>query len=378
MSIRALGFAAPVRHVRAALVAALAPFALVVTGGASPAVAQSRHDPAAPRIEQAAIALVTMLDEGRYDEVVAKLRSDAARFGPNGLPAGVAAGAGGAGAITRFLGGVPDEAAVRSALEVRRERGRLSNRQTMNIVLMPLQSELVTGRPPGSTPRPFAVEFDSDPESGMLDRRRRPAPIYRESVGGYLMPDGALLVTSYEGSAQHSSDRVNAGASTGAGPATGAAISGGRAGNAAGEPVRGRGAAAAAAGSGTSGPEAVAIEIALDFAKLLDAGRDAEAFERIRTGSPALYGNAGTWDPTAQRLRDSAAKRAARGALSDRKVMLVSRDGGQGTYSVILGATGARAPVPPRYGPMPMASMETVRVQVFGGETRVLDYRFGH
>ena len=162
MSFRALALTAPDRHFRAALVAALALFAL---GGVSPVVAQSRHDPAAPRIEQAALAIVTMLDDGRYDDVVAKLRADAARFGPGGLPAGVAAGAGGAGAVTRYLGGVPDEAAVRSALEVRRERGRLSNRQTMNIVLMPLQSELVTGRPPGSTPRGFAVEFDSDPES---------------------------------------------------------------------------------------------------------------------------------------------------------------------------------------------------------------------
>jgi hypothetical protein len=92
---------------------------------------------------------------------------------------------------------------------------------------------------------------------------------------------------------------------------------------------------------------------------------------------PEHYGTDAQWAPVAQRLTSDFARRVARGALSDRKPMGVMRPGGQGTCMVTLGAAGASKPVPPRYGPNAMGSVETVRVQVFGGAVRVLDYRFG-
>lgn len=327
---------------KAAGLRAAASVVLLWACGTAAVLAQSRHEPSAARIEQAAIEFVRLLDAGRYDEAAAKLRADAARLGPLG-----AAPIDGVGAApTGPVRGVPGATDVRRALDTRRERGSLMNRETMTVFVEPLVTQVTSGRPPGQQPRGFRVDFDTDPEVPMLDRRRHPAPHYRESVGGYLLPDGEVLVVAYSGEALHSSDRV-----TGATPAP---------------------------GSGTTAPEAVAIELALGVARLLDDGRVAEVLEQIRSGSPEHYTDGPNWEPVAQRLRDDVAKRARRGALSDRKVMLAARESGQGRYSITLGATGERAPVPPRYGPNPLGSTETIRVQVFGGEARVLDYRFGY
>ena len=175
------------------------------------------------------------------------------------------------------------------------------------------------------------------------------------------MPNGALLLNSYLDAPLHASDRV---AGTAGAPGTPAAASA-------------QDAAAAASGTGTSAPEAVATEQALEIARLLDAGRNTEVLARIRAGMPEHYGTAAQWAPVVQRLTTDFVRRMTRGALSDRKVMGVMRPGGQGVYMVTLGATGANQPMPPRYGPNPMGSVETVRVQVFGGKVNVLDYRFG-
>ncbi len=315
--------------------AARAPFAYVMAflpialGSMTSAFAQSRHDPEAARVEQAAIALVKMLDDGRYDEAAAKLRADAAKYG---LPSG---------------------AELQQALQMRRDRGRLSNRQTMTVFVQPIQSEITAKRDPAQQVRPILVDFDTDPAVPMLDRRRNAAPYYRESVGGYLMPNGDLLITSYRGAALHSSSRV-----------------------AVANVARGNAAPATGPGTGTTAPEAEAIEQALQISKLLDAGETAQVLGKIRAGMPEHYGTEAQWAPVAARLTEDFARRSSRGALSDRKVMLVSRSG-QGSYQVTIGATGARPPVPVRYGPNPMGSSETVNVQVFGGAVRVLDYKFG-
>jgi hypothetical protein len=315
-------------------------FALLVLCGEPLAQAQSVNDPDAARVEQAAIAFVQLLDEGRYDDAAATLRAGAARFDPSG-------------AMRAF--GVRGEAELQQQFETRRSRGRLSNRQAVVVFVQPLQSVIVAGREPAQQVRTIRVEFDTDPETPMLDRRRNAAKYYRESVGGFLMPDGELLLTSYLGAPLHASDRV--------------ASATGTRGNAAAQQ-----AAAAASGTGTSAPEAVAIEQALEIATLLDAGATAEVLAKVRAGMPEHYATAAQWAPVARQLTSDFARRMTRGALSDRKVMNVLRSGGQGVYMVTLGAT---APMPPRSGPNPMGSVETVRVQVFGGNVNVLDYRFG-
>lgn len=312
------------------------------------AAAQAPHDADAPRVEQAALALVKLLDDGRYDEAAATIGAGTAR-----LVAGTQTGTAPTGAIVLGTGGrVMTEADARRSFDVRRERGRLANRQATLVFVEPLQSRIVTGRDPAKQIRSFSVEFDSDPEAPMLDRRRNAARFYRETVGGFLLPSGDLVVTAYSGAPAHASDRVR-----GAGPAAAAG--------------------AAAAGTGTAAPEAAAAELALAFAQLLDEGRDAEALSRIRAASPEHYGTDALWRSVEQRLRADFGRRTKRGALTARKVVSTSRDGGQGTYTIVLATTGAVAPNPPRYGPNPLESIETLRVQVFGGAARVLDYRFG-
>ena len=315
--------------------------------------AKSWNDPDAARVEQAALAFVQLLDDGRYDDAAEQLRAGAARFDPSGKmrSSGVRGAAGGVG------GGIPGEAEIQQQFETRRNRGQLSNRQTMTVFVQSLQSVIVAGREPSTQVRMVRVDFDSDPEKPMLDLRRNAAKYYRESVGGLLMPDGALLLTSYLGAPLHTSDRV---AGTPGAPAAASAQS----------------AAAAAAGTGTSAPEAVAAEQALEIARLLDTGQNREVLARIRASMPEHYGTAAQWAPVVQRLTSDFLRRMTRGALSDRKVMGVQR-AGQGVYMVTLGATGAKQPTPPRSGPNPMGSVETVRVQVFGGDVKVLDYRFG-
>jgi hypothetical protein len=328
--------------------------ALLVLSGAPLALAQSHNDPEAARVEQAAIALVELLDAGRYDDAAATLRAGAARFDPSGAirASGVRGAGWGVGA------GIPSEAELQQQFETRRSRGRLSNRQAVVVIVQPLQSVIVAGREPAQQVRVVRVEFDTDPETPMLDRRRNAAKYYRESVGGLLMPSGELVLTSYLGAALHASDRV---ASTTGTPGNAAAQQ----------------AAAAAAATGTSAPEAVAIEQALEIAVLLDARATAEVLAKVRAGMPEHYATAAQWAPVARQLTSDFARRMTRGALSDRKVMNVLRSGGQGVYLVTLGATGAIAPMPPRSGPNPMGSVETVRVQVFGGAVNVLEYRFG-
>lgn len=328
-------------------------FALLVLCGATGALAQSVNDPDAARVEQAAIAFVQLLDEGRYDDAAATLRAGAARFDPSGsIRASGVRGAGwGVGA------GIPGEAELQQQFEIRRSRGRLSNRQAVVVFVQPLQSVVVAGREPATQVRVIRVEFDTDPETPMLDRRRNAAKYYRESVGGLLMPDGDLLLTSYLGAPLHASDRVAATTDASASAAA-------------------RNAAAVAAGTGTSAPEAVAIGQALEIAAQLDAGATAEVLAKVRAGMPEQYANAAQWAPVVRQLTGDFARRMTRGRLSDRKVMSVVRSGGQGVYMVTLGATGAIAPMPPRYGPNPMGSVETVRVQVFGGAVNVLEYRF--
>lgn len=326
---------------------------LLVLCSATHTAAQSLNDPDAARVEQAALAFVQLLDDGRYDDAAEQLRAGAARFDPSGKMrvSGVRGAAWGPG------GGIPGEAEIQQQFETRRSRGQLSNRQAMVVFVQPLQSVIVAGREPSTQVRMIRVDFDSDPETPMLDRRRNAAKYYRESVGGLLMPDGALLLTSYVGEPLHASNRV-AGAAD-APPAASA-----------------QSATAAAAGTGTSAPEAVAKEQALEIARLLDTGQNREVLARIRAGMPEHYGTAAQWAPVVQRLTSDFLRRMTRGALSDRKVMAVQRSG-QGVYMVTLGATGAKQPTPPRYGPNPMGSVETMRVQVFGGDVKVLDYRFG-
>ena len=315
---------------------------LVLLCSATHTDAKSWNDPDAARVEQAALAFVQLLDDARYDDAAEQLRAGAARFDPSGKirASGVRGATWGTGA------GIPGEAEIQQQFETRRSRGRLSNRQTMTVFVQPLQSVIVAGREPSTQVRMVRVDFDSDPDTPMLDRRRNAAKYYRESVGGLLMPDGALLLTSYLGEPLHASDRV------------------------AGTPD------APAAGTGTSAPEAVATEHALEIARLLDTGQNREVLARIRAGMPEHYGTAAQWAPVVQRLTSDFLRRMTRGALSDRKVMAVQR-AGQGVYMVTLGATGAKQPTPPRNGPNPMGSVETVRVQVFDGEVKVLDYRFG-
>lgn len=313
---------------------------------ATSALAQSSYDPDAARVEQAALAFVKLLDDGRYDDAAAKLRADAAKFDPSGAvrASGVRVGQAGIGA------GIPGEAEMQQQLETRRSRGRLSNRQAMVVFVQPLQSVIVTGVEPSKQMRAIRVDFDTDPETAMLDRRRNAAKFYRESVGGFLMPTGELLLTSYSGAPLHGSDRVANSPSA---------------------------AASAASSTGTSAPEAVATESALEIAELLDAGRTAEVLAKIRAGMPEHYGTDSQWTPVARRLVGDFARRMTRGALSDRKVLGAKNDTGQGTFEITLGAIGANKPMPPRYGPNPMGSIEVVRVQVFGGAVNVLDYRFG-
>ncbi len=57
---------------------------------------------------------------------------------------------------------------------------------------------------------------------------------------------------------------------------------------------------------------------------------------------------------TEDRIRADYLRRKARGNLSARRVMLVDR-----------------------YGPKPMESSESVRMQLLDGKIQVLDYRFG-
>lgn len=342
----------PIRphHTRRSVTSALL---LLVLSSATHAGARSWNDPDAARVEQAALAFVQLLDDARYDDAAEQLRAGAARFDPSGKirASGVRGATWGTGA------GIPGEAEIQQQFETRRSRGRLSNRQTMTVFVQPLQSLIVAGREPSTQVRVIRVDFDSDPETPMLDRRRNAAKYYRESVGGLLMPDGALLLTSYVGEPLHASDRV---ARTPDAPAAASA----------------QDAAAAAAGTGTSAPEAVAKEQALEIARLLDTGQNREVLARIRAGMPEHYGTAAQWAPVVQRLTSDFLRRMTRGALSDRKVMGVQR-AGQGVYMVTLGATGARQPTPPRNGPEPMGSVETVRVQVIDGDVNVLDYRFG-
>lgn len=185
-------------------------FLLAALCGITGALAQSRHDPDAARVEQAALAFVKLLDDGRFDEGAAKLRADAAKFGPT------------------------SRVDLQQAIEIRRARGRLSNRQAMTVFVQPVQSQIVTGRDPAQQVRVVSVVFDTDPETPMLDRRRNAARYYRESVGGYLMPSGELLLTSYQGAPLHSSDRVAGALPTTVTPSTGP-------------------------GTGTTAPEAVAL-----------------------------------------------------------------------------------------------------------------------
>lgn len=177
---------------------------LLTICSATGALAQSLNDPDAARVEQAALAFVRQLDEGRYDDAAAQLRAGAARFDPSGAmrASGVRGAAWGVG------GGIPGEAELQQQFETRRSRGRLSNRQAVVIFVQPLQSVIVAGREPAKQVRMIRVEFDTDPETPMLDRRRNAAKYYRESVGGLLMPDGELLLTSYLGAPLHASDRV--------------------------------------------------------------------------------------------------------------------------------------------------------------------------
>lgn len=306
--------------------------------------AQSVYEPAAAKIEQAAIAFVTLLDQRSFDEAFAQARAGAEKLKPHGIVhvpvPGMRKSAMGP------LHGIPGEADLRGAFDLRRDRGSLSDRQTVQVLIEPLQSQMITGYAPGSRPRVVQVSFDTTPQVPLLNQRRMPAPVYRETVGGYLLPDGEFAIVSYGGQPWQSSNRIAKDAP--------------------------------AAGSGSSVREVASVALATEVAALLDAGKIDEVLARIRAASPEPFRTGSAWAGTDQRVRADFARRAQRGALRERKVMLVHGSSSKGVFDITIATIGERPPVPTRYGPDPMASSETFRVDTASGEARLLDYRFGY
>jgi hypothetical protein len=290
--------------------------------------------PRAAAIEASALAFVQQLDQGDDTRAFAVLMSN-----PIGL--------------TR-------EVDVREVLAERRARGRLDNRQTAIVFVDPDQSNIITGQAPGSSPRRFQVEFESDAEVPGRTRRGKgvAGAYFQERVGGLLMPAGEIKITSYSNLSV-----INTGRSAGAqGPATTVAT---------------RTGSTVTAQAGVAAPDEAMAEAALSFLSLLDVGRIDDAVAQVAAGNGEhRAARPEAWSATDSRIRADYARRQQRGALSNRRVMLTNR-AAQGRMTITFGAIGEKSTSPPRHGPNAMASSESVSLQLLDGAISVLDYRFG-
>jgi hypothetical protein len=323
--------------------ALLAVFLAIVSSVAWAQTAKPQ-DPGAPAAEAAAWKFLQLLDAGDEAAASNNLREGIVarlRLAPNPPPDLTQA----AEMELKIYGGADEKMFV-----TRRSSGKLSNRQLMRLTVFPPSTTIdpATGKQAAPV-RQFGVIFESDAANAGVTARRLPSSILQENLSGYLLPSGQAVITGYGSAMVVASTRAPAAAPAGNRP------------------------------TGVGAYEAEAVEAALGFARLLDAGQIDAAMARYVAGTAA--GRQAAGDRMAgsdARIRGDFERRIARGAMTNRRVLRVS-GASDVRFRVEPGASANKPAVPPRYGLDATLSVETVSVnRMPDGRLNIESYQFAY